>query len=389
MSPVRTTRRSATRPATMRGRELVGRAGAVGEGPQHGAAGLAVAALVRRLAACSRRPSRRPGRASGDPARCHAQLAGERALGAARRRPAHGGAEVHQHLVPRPAVAGRHERVGRRPGPRRSVSRSPATRASTRAMFVSTTATSRSKANASTARAVYGPMPGRAQQRVEVVGHRAAVALDHRRRRVVEVAGPPRVAEPLPARAARRRAAPPRTPPASGRRRRTPATSGSRAAPGSAAASPRRRGSPTDRGSPATAGRAAAARPRPARRRDRSDGRSTSSADVDACGVCQPVAPSGAGGAAPRSASRRRRSSPAPGSGARRTWRPRRRTTAPTCCRSPRRRASASLPRRRRRPAPRPCAMPTVGCPRHAGDRLRPGVDRRPRCAARRCATPS
>ena len=40
------------------------------------------------------------------------------------------------------------------------VNRRPPTRASTRATFVSTTATSRSKAKASTARAVYGPTPG-------------------------------------------------------------------------------------------------------------------------------------------------------------------------------------------------------------------------------------
>ena len=65
-------------------------------------------------------------------------------------------------------------------------------------MFVSTTATSRSKANASTARAVYGPMPGSAEQRVEIVGQPAVVAVDDDSCRGMQVPRPPRIAEPLP-----------------------------------------------------------------------------------------------------------------------------------------------------------------------------------------------
>ena len=76
---------------------------------------------------------------------------GDRALGTARRRPAHRGTEVHQHLVPRPALASRDEGSAIA-WTRFAVSRSPATRASTRAMFVSTTASSRSNANTRTTR---------------------------------------------------------------------------------------------------------------------------------------------------------------------------------------------------------------------------------------------
>ena len=65
-------------------------------------------------------------------------------------------------------------------------------------MFVSTTATSRSYANASTARAVYGPMPGQGAAARRGRRARAAVALDDRRRRVVQVARPTWIAEALP-----------------------------------------------------------------------------------------------------------------------------------------------------------------------------------------------
>ncbi len=76
--------------------------------------------------------------------------------------------------------------------------RPPSARASTRATLVSTTAASASKAKASTARAVYAPIPGRASRSVNVGGHRPLEALDHHPCRGVEVDGAPRVAESLP-----------------------------------------------------------------------------------------------------------------------------------------------------------------------------------------------
>ena len=111
-------------------------------------------------------------------------------------RPAQHGTEIHQTLVPGPRVTARAAR--RRPSPahRLGVSRSPATRAYTRAMFVSTTAASSSNANASTARAVYGPMPGSASRPSRSRGN--SPELGHPPRRRVQVAGPTRVAETLP-----------------------------------------------------------------------------------------------------------------------------------------------------------------------------------------------
>ena len=74
----------------------------------------------------------------------------------------------------------------------------PAHRARTRPTLVSTTPTGRSKANASTARAVYGPTPGQRQERRQVVGQDAAVPLDDGDGRGVEVERPPVVPEPGP-----------------------------------------------------------------------------------------------------------------------------------------------------------------------------------------------
>ena len=123
---------------------------------------------------------------------------GQRALVAARRRPAHGRAEVHQHLVPRPAGAGRHERVGDGldraaasaappppgPGPgrcwcrrrrRRARRRTPARRAPC------------------TARCPAAPAARRGR-RARAPSWRSTIS----RGGVVEVAGPARVAEALP-----------------------------------------------------------------------------------------------------------------------------------------------------------------------------------------------
>ncbi len=87
--------------------------------------------------------------------RAHGQRLALRTAG-----PADGGAEVEQGLVPGPALALRHGRVGQRldlPGR----SGRPDQRAQVRATLVSTMATSASKAKAMIARAVYGPTPGR------------------------------------------------------------------------------------------------------------------------------------------------------------------------------------------------------------------------------------
>ena len=54
------------------------------------------------------------GSGAGRPAACHAQLASIGHSAQRGDRPAHGRPEVHQHLVPRPPGAARHERVGER-----------------------------------------------------------------------------------------------------------------------------------------------------------------------------------------------------------------------------------------------------------------------------------
>ena len=143
------------------GREVAGRAGTGGEGPQHGAAGLAVAALVRRLAGAhaGRAVGRVGVRPTGDVPRAARPPAGSRRSAAPAGRPWRRGPSA-----PGSTPTRRRPARGRRraPAPGAASAARPSTRARTRAMFVSTTATSRSKANASTARAVYGPMPGRA-----------------------------------------------------------------------------------------------------------------------------------------------------------------------------------------------------------------------------------
>ena len=106
-----------------RRRERFDRCSAVGEGMQDATAGLASAALVRRL-----RRTDAGGAESGVRNRMIAPApgarAGERALGATRRGAAHGGAEVHHHLIPRPAATDRHHLVGHRLD---SLSRQPLT----------------------------------------------------------------------------------------------------------------------------------------------------------------------------------------------------------------------------------------------------------------------
>ena len=79
-----------------------------------------------------------------------------------------------------------------------AVGSGPIARSSTRRMFVSSGATGRSNANARTARAVYGPTPGQGGQRLERVGHAAAVVLDDPDRRRAEGDRPAVVAEPAP-----------------------------------------------------------------------------------------------------------------------------------------------------------------------------------------------
>ena len=108
----------------------------------------------------------------------------------------------------------------------------PATpRAITRPALVSTTPTSRSKAKASTARAVYGPTPGHRQQCVEVVGDDATVWVDHDRGGAGGGTWPGGCSPSPPRPAARRPAAPRRTPPGSGN---GPGSGGRRGPPGPA-----------------------------------------------------------------------------------------------------------------------------------------------------------
>ena len=122
---------------------------------------------------------------------------GDRALVAARRRPAHRRAEVHQHLVPHPAVAARHERVGGgldRPGGQPLAGRARQDPGDVRLDDGDVALEGEGE---------HGPRrvrtdAGQRQQRGQVVGHPPAVALDHRRGCVVQVAGPARVAEPVP-----------------------------------------------------------------------------------------------------------------------------------------------------------------------------------------------
>src|SRR5688572_18181326 len=106
-----------------RRRERFDRCSTVGEGMQDATAGLASAALVRRL-----RRTNAGGAESGVRNRMIAPApgarVGERALGATRRGAAHGGAEVHHHLIPRPAATARHHLVGHRLD---SLSRQPLT----------------------------------------------------------------------------------------------------------------------------------------------------------------------------------------------------------------------------------------------------------------------
>ena len=67
-----------------------------------------------------------------------------------------------------------------------------------RAMFVSATPTSASNANASTARAVYGPDTRQGQQLVERAGQRSVVTVDADPSRQPEVPSSPRIPETLP-----------------------------------------------------------------------------------------------------------------------------------------------------------------------------------------------
>ena len=122
--------------------------------------------------------SRAPGERPRAPRRDRARVAAPRD-----RARAHRGAEVEHRLVPAPPLPRRHRRVGRALRVGAPERRRPRSRASTRAALVSSTPTSRSWANASTARAVYGPMPGSGEQTVEVVGEAPVELLgDHRRR---------------------------------------------------------------------------------------------------------------------------------------------------------------------------------------------------------------
>ena len=136
----KSTRPSATRLATMRAVEVRHAARSIAERLQHESTSLAVAAVERCLAGAD--PCRPDGgvgfRVGRHGARRTTRRSGSRSH--ARRGPAHRGAEIHQHLVPDPAVR-RSARLRRRPPGLASASAArPAVRASTRAMLVSTTA---------------------------------------------------------------------------------------------------------------------------------------------------------------------------------------------------------------------------------------------------------
>ena len=135
----------------------------------------------------------------------HWRRSGHRAQSRTRRR-ADGGPEVEHGLVELPGLR-RPARAGR-PGPSasRSGSGAPATaRARTRTPLVSTAATSSPKAKVRTARAVYGPTPGRARSAASSCGTTPAVVGHHGRRRPVQVQRPPVVAQPRPQADHRRR----------------------------------------------------------------------------------------------------------------------------------------------------------------------------------------
>ena len=118
------------------------------------------------------------GSGGGQPARSHRIVRRDKVAGGVAPR-AHGRAEVEHRLTPRPAgrpgtawsarlCALTRTNVRGRPGPARDEATGVRV----------DQAESRSNANTSTARAVYGPMPGKRQQLVEVVGQLTAVALD-------------------------------------------------------------------------------------------------------------------------------------------------------------------------------------------------------------------
>ena len=116
------------------------------------------------------------------------------------------GARAVQTRLPKSITARFHSRP-EPPGARRSAKacasrgrsgRPAAARARTRPTFVSTAATSASNANASTARAVHGPTPGRATSSSRVAGDASPVALHDRRGGRVQRQGAPVVTQPRP-----------------------------------------------------------------------------------------------------------------------------------------------------------------------------------------------
>ena len=140
-------------------------------------------------------------------------------------RAAHGGAEVEQALVPGPCLAGRQGHVGQRPGPRPPAASGRASGPACAPTLVSTTAASASNANASTARAVYGPTPGSRWSSGRVAGTRPPKSPFTTAAAARQAQRPPVVAQAAPAphhlarrrRGARRRGREPGKEPRSGR----------------------------------------------------------------------------------------------------------------------------------------------------------------------------
>ena len=134
----------------------------------------------------------------GCPAQCHAHRVVDGALRAARGRAAHRRAEIHQHLIPRPAVAVREQ--GRR---RTACTRFAVNRRAGDASEKAGDVRLDDCVVVFEGEHAHGPCgvgadAGKGEQGVELLGNVTAVPFDDRRGGIVEIARPPWVAEALP-----------------------------------------------------------------------------------------------------------------------------------------------------------------------------------------------
>ena len=191
--------------------------GARGGGPAGRRRGAGGRCRRRAPGGCSHQPSRSPGRAPGARPTCHAQLgasghSSQRGVG--RQTVAPRSISIWFHAHPAPPW---HERVGQRlDGPRRQpLAGDPRQHPSDVGVDDGDVALEGERQHGT--RRVR-PDPGQRQQRVEVVGQRAAVARRRPARPSPRCCAPDAGSRGPASAAARRRAAPPRTPPASGSR---------------------------------------------------------------------------------------------------------------------------------------------------------------------------